>query len=471
MTLHFYNTKARIKEPFKPLNVDCIKMYVCGPTVYDRAHLGNARSAVVFDMMFRLLKLLYKNVIYVRNITDIDDKIINESIKTQRSVQDITHATTAYYHQDMTDLNVLMPTQEPRATAYVEQMINFITKLINKNYAYVAEGHVLFDVTQVEDYGTLSGCHYKDIIAGSRVEVAPYKRNAVDFVLWKPSAAHIIGWSSPWGRGRPGWHIECSTMAYHELGESFDIHGGGQDLIFPHHENEKAQSTALLGPNKFAQTWLHNGILTVNGEKMSKSLGNFITVEDLLKQADGEVIRMAILSTHYRQPLAWSDQSLIMAKKSLDRFYRAFDLCHENEDRRQHNESTSSLSVNKIDENVLKALQDDLNTPAALAHMHDLVGQINNTTDLNQRQELQNTLKASANLMGFLFKSPITWWQNIIAKDSSILSHSEIDHIIEDRRQARTNKDFTKADGLRQHLFDHGIIIEDNANGTVWRRV
>ena len=462
MAVQFYNTLKRCKEPLQSHDPQHIKMYVCGPTVYDRAHLGNARSAIVFDMVYRVLQLSY-SVQYVRNITDIDDKIINESLRTQRPIDDITRETTAFYHQDMAALNVLKPTHEPRATEYVDAMIAFIAQLVAHGHAYVAEKHVLFDVGRSKNYGKLSGCNHDEIIAGARVEVAPYKKNPADFILWKPSDDRIIGWTSPWGRGRPGWHIECSVMSYHLLGETFDIHGGGQDLIFPHHENEIAQSTALFGSDSFAQTWLHNGILTVNGEKMSKSLGNFITVGDLLKQANGEVIRFAVLSTHYRQPLSWSKQTLELAKKNLDRLYTALYLS-------THSDNATNMTT-ATDDNVRASLEDDLNTPQAIAHLHDIASRIHKTKDVKERQHLQAQLRSSANLMGFLYKTSSDWFQNTNRNEQSLLTADHIESLINDRQLARGNKDFQEADRIRQHLIDHKVIIEDNPRGTQWRRI
>jgi cysteinyl-tRNA synthetase len=321
--LKLYNTASRTKEDFVPLDPDHVRMYVCGPTVYDRAHIGNARPVVVFDVLYRLLRATYKRVTYSRNITDVDDKIINAAHERNIPIDRLTKETTDAYHEDMDALGALRPDVEPRATEHIPQMIAMIQCLIERGNAYVADGHVLFKVTSMADYGRLANRDRREMIAGARVEVAPYKEDPADFVLWKPSDADQPGWDSPWGRGRPGWHIECSAMSETHLGESFDIHGGGLDLIFPHHENEIAQSTCAHGGKIFARYWVHNGYLTVNGEKMSKSLGNFFTVRDLLDQAPGEAIRFYMMGTHYRQPLDWTLDGLCSARAGLDRFYGA----------------------------------------------------------------------------------------------------------------------------------------------------
>jgi cysteinyl-tRNA synthetase len=457
MSLHLYNTLTRQKEEFVPLHPGKVGMYACGPTVYDRAHIGNARPVVVIDTLFRLLQMAYE-VTYVRNITDIDDKIITASHVQQKPIDEITEETTRYYHQDMAALGALSPTYEPRATAYVDQMITFNKRLIEQGYAYEAEGHVLFEVSKQPHYGCLSRCQQDEMLAGARVEVAPYKKHPADFVLWKPSSDDMPGWNSPWGRGRPGWHIECSAMSQQLLGESFDIHAGGQDLIFPHHENEIAQSTAAFGEGTFARTWLHIGILTVNGEKMSKSLGNFMTVEELLHKADGETIRFAILSTHYRQQLDWTEETLIQAKNNLDRFYLAL------------RDAPMDVSDSKaIDNIVLEALEDDLNTPAAIARLHELTHGINTAKDAKQRRALQLSLRHSAALMGLLQKSADEWLQAVrLGQEYTV---QEIEALIAARQQARKNKDFIQADAIRQQLLGKGIILEDNPQGTQWRRV
>jgi len=449
--LNLYNTLTREYQEFKPLTEGNVGMYLCGPTVYDRAHLGNARSAVVFDLLYRFLSHFYQ-VKYVRNITDIDDKIMAAASASGKSIAEITKQATQFYHDDMLALGVLPPTVEPRATEHLQEMIAMIGQLIQTENAYVAQGHVLFNTLSDPTYGCLSRHPLEDIISGARVEVAPYKKNPQDFVLWKPSSPDQPGWESPWGRGRPGWHIECSAMSLKHLGETFDIHAGGQDLIFPHHENEVAQSTCALGKGKFANVWLHNGMLMVRGAKMSKSLGNFLTVQDVLDQANGETIRFALLSTHYRQPLDWQDDTLSQAKSSLERLYTAMKDVQPN------------AGQDHIDEMVVRALEDDLNTPKAIGRLHELAHLINKTSNAHEKLEAQQKLFQSGQLLGF-FQSPITSWFQ------SGIDASEVDHLIDLRRAARAQKDFAEADRLRKQLLDKGVVLEDTANGTTWRRL
>lgn len=449
-----YNTLTKTKEVFTPLNPHQVGMYVCGPTVYDFAHIGNARPMVVFDVLSRLLRQIYPNVCYVRNITDVDDKINAAAIERGESITNITERTTAAFHQDMASLNILPPDVEPRATHHISEMIDIIQSLINKEHAYEAEGHVLFSVASFPDYGKLSRRNQEEMLAGARVEVAPYKRDSGDFVLWKPSDEKTPGWESPWGFGRPGWHIECSAMSAKYLGKVFDIHGGGQDLVFPHHENELAQSRCAHDTPIFAQYWMHNGYLTIHGDKMSKSLGNFFTVRDLLANHPGEVIRFALLSTHYRQPMDWKETGLEQAKQSLDRLYTALNACEE---------------VDKdatLDSNFMEALQDDLNIPLAISRLHDLATSINKTTDRDERSRLGGALKVSAGLIGILQLNPEEWFH----RSTSGLTSEEIDAHIQARRDARTQKDFNESDRIRNLLLEHGIVLEDGSNGTTWRR-
>lgn len=458
MTLKIYNTLTKKSETFTPLEPGKVGMYVCGPTVYDRAHIGNARPVVVFDTLYRLLSRDHE-VTYVKNITDIDDKIIAASQKNGEDIADITKRYTALYQEDMLALNTLPPTLEPRATDHVAEMISMIEVLIEKGHAYAKDAHVLFDTTSDGNYGCLSNHPLEDMIAGARVEVAPYKKNPQDFVLWKPSSDDIPGWDSPWGRGRPGWHIECSAMGLKHLGERFDIHGGGIDLSFPHHENEIAQSTCALGKGSFAQYWMHNGMLMVNGSKMSKSLGNFYTVEDLLAKANGETIRFAMLSTHYRQPLDWQDSTLPQAKSSLDTLYTALQYY------------TGGQDFVDIDTKVLEALQDDLNTPLAIARLHGMAKEINKCDDLVRKQILQGHLKASAGILGLLPQRTQDWFQ-ADAPSQEGPSASEIEGLIEKRRDARANKDFAESDRIRDYLLSHKVTLEDSADGalTIWKR-
>lgn len=453
MALSIHNNLTRQKEVFTPLDLDHVRMYVCGPTVYDLAHIGNARPFVIFDVLYRLLRGAYPKVTYARNITDVDDKINAASRASGESIQDITIRTTKAFHDDMAALMVLTPDIEPRATAHIPQMIAMIESLIHKGHAYESQGHVLFAVNTFQDYGALSRRNREDMIAGARVEVAPYKRDPGDFVLWKPSDEETPGWESPWGYGRPGWHIECSAMSAAYLGESFDIHGGGIDLIFPHHENEVAQSRCAHGSQVFARYWMHNGHLMVNGEKMSKSLGNFFTVRDLLVRYDGETIRLCLLMVHYRQPFDWTDDLANQAQQTLRRFYGAL-------------KDNPAPSVDaQMDEDVLSALQDDLNTPLALSHLHELVNQLNKATDTDQKVGLAGKIKASGALLGLLQQDPQQWLQNGVS-----LTSEAIEALIQERRQARENRDFARADEVRQELLAQGVILEDSAQGTTWRR-
>lgn len=451
--LKLYNTLTRRLEPFTPLNPHKVGLYVCGPTVYDRAHLGNARPYTIFDVLVRLLRTTYE-VVYVRNITDIDDKIINASLQTGDSIEAITRRTTAFFHEDMAALGNLSPTIEPKATQHVNEMIEMIEQLLQKEVAYAQDGHVLFHVPSFPSYGTLSGCKCEEIIAGARIEVAPYKKDPTDFVLWKPSTPEQPGWESPWGRGRPGWHIECSAMSFKHLGVNFDIHGGGQDLIFPHHENEIAQSTAVYGLGTFARYWIHNGILLVNGEKMSKSLGNFITIQDLLSQTRGEIIRFALLSTHYRQPLDWTSETLMQAKASLNRLYTAL-------------EGFKDENLSPLDQGVLEALQDDLNTPLAISRLHELAREANKLEKGQAKTELQAKLKTSAAFLGLLQCSSELWFKSGCPQS---LSSEAIEDLIMQRRIAREAKDFKKADQIRLKLEEDGILLLDCPEGTSWRR-
>ncbi len=455
MPLVLYNTLTRGKEPFEPLTPGHVGLYVCGPTVYDRAHIGNARPVIVFDVLYRLLKRLYPSVSYVRNITDVDDKINARSRESGRPIAEITGETTRLFHADIAALNVLPPTDEPRATAHIAQMVAMIERLVATGHAYVAEGHVLFSVPSMPDYGRLSGRSQDEMIAGARVDVAPYKANPADFVLWKPSSDDLPGWDSPWGRGRPGWHIECSAMSREYLGDTFDIHGGGQDLVFPHHENEIAQSTCANG-HPLARYWLHNGYLMVEGEKMSKSLGNFITVHDLLAEAPGEAIRLAMLSTHYHQPIDWTAAGLKRAKAALDRLYTALagaaDLPAEG--------AEPPLAV-------LAALEDDLNTPLAIAHLHELAGALNKADTPDAKAKAKGALLAGADLLGLLTRDPADWFGRGGDDDEA----AAIEVKIAARTAARKARDFAEADRIRQELADAGIVLEDGAGGTTWKKV
>ena len=452
MPLALYNTLTRRKEPFAPLDPAQVRMYVCGPTVYDRAHIGNARPVVVFDVLYRLLKRLYPRVVYARNITDLDDKITARARERGCPIDIITGETIRFFHEDMETLNALSPDVEPRATLHIAEMISMIERLVEQGHAYGAAGHVLFSVASAPDYGVLSGRSREEMIAGARVEVAPYKQDPADFVLWKPSPPDIPGWDSPWGRGRPGWHIECSAMAHLYLGKHFDIHGGGQDLIFPHHENERAQSVCAHG-GPFVRHWLHNGWLMVEGEKMSKSLGNVITVRQLLEQGvAGETIRLVLLSTHYHQPLDWTEDGVRQAKGSLDRFYTALQAVAD-----------IPAAAARAEEVVMAALCDDLNTPRALTALHETATALNKATHQGDKARLKGELLDGAAALGLLAQTPEAWFRGGI--DSTA-----IEILIARRTEARKQKDFKEADRIRETLRQKGIVLEDSVAGTLWRR-
>jgi cysteinyl-tRNA synthetase len=448
--LHIHNTLTKRKEEFVPLDPANVRMYVCGPTVYDFAHIGNARPVVVFDTLYRVLKRLFPRVTYARNITDIDDKIIARALESKRTIEAITEETTRAYHEDMGALGAFRPDHEPRCTQTVPEMVAMIAKLIASGHAYAAEGHVMFNVPAYADYGRLSGRSRDDQIAGARVEVAPYKKDAADFVLWKPSTPEQPGWDSPWGRGRPGWHIECSAMSEKLFGPTFDIHGGGQDLIFPHHENEIAQSVCAHDGVQFVKYWMHNGFVIVNGEKMSKSLGNFYTVRDLRGKAPGEAIRLLLLKTHYRAPLDFTDDGLKQAKGDLDRFYTALK-----------NASDVTPSAAKADK-VLDALLDDLNSAKAIAEMHEYASVLNATRSSDAKAAL---LDAGA-LLGLAQGDPVAWFQS----DAAGPSAADIEAAIQARLDARKARNFAEADRIRDDLKAKGVILEDGPKGTTWKR-
>ena len=435
--IKLHNTKSRHKEDFTPLDSKNVRMYVCGPTVYDRAHLGNARAVVVFDTLFRLLRECYgaDHVTYARNFTDIDDKINARAAATERDIFQITEETIGWYLADMDSLVALEPTIMPRATDYIVQMIALIENLIARGHAYATEGHVLFDVNSYSDYGALSGRSIDDMIAGARVEVAPYKRDPMDFVLWKPSGAQTPGWKSPWGRGRPGWHIECSAMVHEHFGDSFDIHGGGNDLMFPHHENEIAQSSCAHPEGSFAQFWMHNEMLQVEGKKMSKSLGNFFTVRDLLDQnVPGEVIRFVLLSTHYGKPMDWTQKKADEAKTTLRRWH----------------ELVKNAVPGALDAFVLDHVSNDLNTPGALARMHELA-----------KAGATDALLSAGQFLGLLGPD-LDWWQ---PKKANSEATARIKTLLEARRQAKADRDYAKADTVRAQLAAAGIEIVDKPGG------
>ncbi len=460
MSLTLYNTRTRQKEPFVPLQDGRVTMYVCGPTVYSYPHIGNARPAVVFDVLARLLRTRYQ-LTYARNITDIDDKINKAAAEQGIPIGEIAARFTAVYREDMAALGVQPPDLEPLATEHVPDIIAMIGTLLDGGHAYAAEGHVLFRVRSFADYGALSGRDRRDLLAGARVEVAPYKEDAGDFVLWKPSTAELPGWDSPWGRGRPGWHIECSAMVARHLGRTIDIHGGGNDLIFPHHENEMAQSTCAHGGELFARCWLHNGFVNVDHTKMSKSLGNVLQVRNLLKEATGEAIRLALLSAHYRQPLDWTGEVLSDAKRKLDRLYGALHEVAYQAD------SPQIVAGEAAAADFIAALDDDLNTPKALAVLFDLARHINRSADPAERLILAARLRASGNLLGLLGAEPDEWLQG---SKTDGLSAEVVEALLADRLAARKNRDFAAADRLRDELVAAGIVILDGPEGTRWRR-
>ncbi|MDE0750649.1 MAG: cysteine--tRNA ligase [Planktomarina sp.] len=432
-----HNTKSRRKEDFIPLDLSNVRMYVCGPTVYDRAHIGNARAVVVFDSLFRLLREVYgpDYVTYARNFTDIDDKINARAAATGRNISELTEETIAWYLDDMASLAALEPNVMPRATDYISQMITMTECLITKGHAYNAEGHVLFDVKSCPDYGSLSGRSIDDMIAGARVEVAPYKRDPMDFVLWKPSDSDTPGWDSPWGRGRPGWHIECSAMVHEHFGDSFDIHGGGNDLMFPHHENEIAQSSCAHPDGAFAQVWMHNEMLQVEGKKMSKSLGNFFTVQDLLQQnISGEVIRFVLLSTHYGKPMDWTQKKADDAAATLRKWHKL----------------VKNARPAALDGAVLGHVANDLNTPGALARMHELV-----------KAGDADAVLAAGQFLGLL-AADADWWKPKQASDNVKV---RIEALLTDRSQAKADRNFAKADAVRAQLEAAGIEVVDKPGG------
>ena len=458
MPLSLYNALTRRKEPFEPIDPKRVGLYVCGPTVYDRAHIGNARAVVAFDVLYRVLRHQYgpDHVRYVRNITDVEDKIIAAARESGEPIDALTRRTTAIFHEDMAALGNLPPDVEPRATEYIPQMIAMIERLISSGHAYAAEGHVLFRVASYPKYGALSRRTRADMIAGARVEVAPYKRDPGDFVLWKPSTPDLPGWESPWGRGRPGWHIECSAMSETYLGESFDIHGGGLDLIFPHHENEIAQSECAHGGKPFARYWLHNGFVTVNGAKMAKSEGNFRTIREVLSEAPGEAARYALLTAHYRDPLDWTSERLTQARQTLDRFYLGL----------REVAGVAAAIPAELPHPIRVALEDDLNTPLALAGLHELLGELNKAAGPAERARLKGGLLASGAVLGLLQQAPEAWLQG-----GADISAGEIEALIARRAAARKAKDFAEADRARAELAMKGIVLEDRPDGTtLWRR-
>jgi cysteinyl-tRNA synthetase len=457
MTIQLHDTLQGKKVPFVPLKECEVTMYLCGPTVYNYAHIGNARPAVVFDLLARLLRRSYK-LTFARNITDVDDKIIAASVETGKTIDEITARFIKAYNDDMAALGVQPPDIEPRATQHIGEMIAMIEILVEKGFAYEAEGHVLFDVASDADYGSLSKRDLREMIAGARVEVAPYKRAAQDFVLWKPSTKELPGWDSPWGRGRPGWHIECSAMAEKHLGETIDIHAGGRDLVFPHHENEMAQSCCAHDGAPFARYWLHNGFLSMDQTKMSKSLGNVLLVHELIKTIPGEVIRLALLGAHYKQPLDWSAETIESARRMLDRLYGAVQGIEV---------SDAARAAAVVPADLIAALEDDLNSPKAMAAFFALAKQLNKATDGKEKVSLAAQMYASGELIGLLGNDPDEWFAGHAEGE---MSSDDIEAIIEKRNAAKAEGDYEAADAFRDQLSAVGVTIQDGRDGTSWRR-
>ena len=444
--LQLTNSLSRKKEIFKPINSKKISLYACGPTVYDNPHVGNARSLVVFDILFRVLRLIYgTNVNYVRNITDVDDKIIEASKRNKKSINEITNEVTKVFHENCRSLNCLDPTVEPKATEHIKEMIEMSSSLIKKGYAYENKGHVYFAINSFKNYGKLSNKNLEELKAGSRIEISDLKKNPLDFVLWKPSEDNDPGWNSPWGRGRPGWHLECSVMSEKYLGKNFDIHGGGLDLIFPHHENEIAQSCSNNSTESFANYWVHNGFVTFNKEKMSKSLGNIITISEAVKQYSGQVVRLALLSAHYSQPLDWNDELLQNQKNTIDKWYKLY-------------EETKDTNILDISETLL----DDLNTPGFIAKIHELYNAASNG-DKKSKSLFNNACK----LIG-LFNINKQEWENL-KKSNMKVSEDYISKKIAERTKAKKEGNFTLADQIRKDLLGQGIVIEDQQDKTIWK--
>ncbi len=452
--IRLYNSLAREKQVFTPIDPQHVRVYACGPTVYNYAHIGNARMAVVFDLWVRILRTAFPKVTYVSNITDVDDKIMDAARQTGDAISAITEKYTRIYNEDMASLGVVRPDIQPKATEHIQEMIALMQDLIARGHAYEAEGHVLFHVPSDPSYGALSGRSRDEQIAGARVDIAPFKKDAADFVLWKPSTGDQPGWESPFGFGRPGWHIECSAMAEKHLGLPFDIHGGGADLKFPHHENEIAQSCCAHGketqPDSFAKYWVHNGFLTVDGEKMSKSLGNFLLAYDLIEKHPGETLRLTLLGAHYRQPLDWSDQAVNQAQKQLDTFYGQLYALAD-----------IQASEQKVPTEILEALYDDLNTPLAISRIHSAI------KEEKDRAALKGKLLAIGKVFGILQQDPAQWLGYGQSRDG--VDAEEIERLLAERQEAKKAKDFARADAIRKELDAKGIAVEDTPQGPKWK--
>ena len=445
MDIFLTNNLTNKKEQFVPKDNKDIGMYVCGPTVYDDPHIGNARPLVIFDILFRLLKNTFSKVTYVRNITDIDDKIIKSSIEQKISAKELTEKVTSSFFEDCKFLNCENPTHQPKATEHIDLMIEMINQLIKKGFAYENKNHVYFEVKKFSDYGKLSNKKLEDLIAGSRVEVSDNKKNSEDFVLWKPSVKDEPSWDSPWGKGRPGWHLECSAMSKKFLGNEFDIHGGGIDLIFPHHENEIAQSRCANGSKIFAKYWVHNAFITMSNEKMAKSQGNILKIKDFRNKISGQVLRLALMSAHYKQPLDWNDKLINDCQNTLDKWYRVY---------------SADVKSTQLTEEILKPLYEDLNTPGYIANLHKLYENANKGKD-------KELFISACKFIGLLNEDTQKW--ESYKKNKSTISDTEINTKIDLRNKARADKDYKEADRIRDELFDKGVLIEDKDGKTLWK--
>ena len=455
MTIHIHNTLTRRKEEFKPIDAKKVRVYFCGPTVYNYAHIGNARACVVFSLLVKVLRHAYgqQHVQYVSNLTDIDDKIIEAAKQSGEDISAITQKYAKIYNDDMAALGVEKPDHQPRATDYIPQMLEMIGRLIKAGHAYAAEGHVLFSVPSFAAYGQLSRRSRDDLVAGARVEVAPYKKDPADFVLWKPSAPEQPGWESPYGRGRPGWHLECSAMNEAINGNHFDIHTGGEDLIFPHHENEIAQSVCAHGGETYVNYWMHNGWLMVEGQKMSKSLGNVVLVHELVKRIPGEAVRFALLSTQYRQPFDWTEELLQQSKRTLDRYYGML-------------REVKDIAAVDLDapQSLVDALKDDLNTPQAFAELAAIAKALSTAKSDAEKAEAKGALLAAGKLMGLLQQDAESWFKEGVGDKEELINAK-----LEEMRQARTNKDWKKSDAIRDELKEAGVEVSVTPAGLTWR--
>lgn len=465
----FHNTLSGKKEIFEPANPEHVTIYVCGPTVYSFVHIGNARPAVVFDVLTRLLRTRYAQVTYVSNITDIDDKINAAAAQNGEDITTLAERYALAYQEDISALGVRAPDVVPKATHHIAEIVDMIEILIGKGHAYANEGHVLFHVPSDPEYGSLAKRSLEDMIDGARVEVADYKKDPKDFVLWKPSTADQPGWDSPWGRGRPGWHIECSAMVKKHLGDTIDIHGGGSDLTFPHHENEAAQSRCANDHSTYVRYWLHNGMLNLGTEKMSKSLGNVLTIRALLEKHSSEVLRYALLSGQYRSSLTWSDELLAQARASLDGLYQS--LRDASSERSITSADFQDMDISEYPKVVVDALSDDLNTPKALAGMHELANQLRRATDTEARNSAVQQLLAGGSLLGLLIQTPDAYFTQGQPGGASSITADAIEALIEQRKAARARGDYAGADRIRDDLLASGIELEDSREGTRWRKL